>query len=704
MYSIYKRLSFIVLSFVILFSLGFATTANAMTAAEEYQAAIVRATAIIVELQRQILEWIQAHPTQTCESGTVTLSRNLYLNNPQLTGADVRGLQKFLISIGYTIPSSEICNFGIYTRDAVKKYQEDRHISPAEGYVGPITLAALRAEVNGVGVGASATISSPERNDSYTLGEDDLNIRWSSGFPVKKIELVKDSGSKHTLFDESSDDAITNGRFDYTLPDNSSSISEGTYTIKLTFNSGDTLESDEFEISESGSSNHRNVDPYEIDSIDGNDSHYTAGDTILFKVDAIEDNGASASSAKGFNLKARLYDADRGIDHTIQSAYGSYSSSSGLWTVYLKAPSDDSVTYEVDVELYCDDNGSDCDDKYGMNDEVHDSFQFDVEADSSANPSIGIVAPATSAHVVRGTTYNIRWDNNDFGSTNGRVDIELINGTTGEDIGPLVQDLLNTGSYAWVIPATRGLGQFKIRVSAADDDSVTDTSGLFSVVDATTPAITSLSRNSAPVGSDVVINIQGFDSRNYNTVIFNGKTITARSSADGKMLSFVVPQTPPGLVHVSVAYPSLYSALPAVPFTVTSAIVPSINLTAPTSGQFARGSTHNITWTETGISNIDIYLISDGSIVRSYKLNDTPVAASSRTFAWTVSTAYPLATNYKIKLVDTDGSPSDMSTDDQVISIVRPAAVAPESENTLSLASIEEALNRIIEAVRELAK
>ena len=77
----------------------------------------------------------------------VTLSRNLYKG---ITGEDVRTLQKFLNTHGYVIASTgagssgnESTYFGQATLSAVIRFQKDHNITPALGYVGPLTRASL---------------------------------------------------------------------------------------------------------------------------------------------------------------------------------------------------------------------------------------------------------------------------------------------------------------------------------------------------------------------------------------------------------------------------------------------------------------------------------------------------------------------------------------------------------------------------------
>ena len=67
-------------------------------------------------------------------------------------GSEVKALQQFLNAHGYTVAAtgpgssgSETTMFGSLTRAAVIKYQKAKGITPAVGYFGPKTRAAVNA-------------------------------------------------------------------------------------------------------------------------------------------------------------------------------------------------------------------------------------------------------------------------------------------------------------------------------------------------------------------------------------------------------------------------------------------------------------------------------------------------------------------------------------------------------------------------------
>ncbi len=72
---------------------------------------------------------------------SVTLARDLTVGS---IGADIQALEMFLAGRGFlTVPGNGI--FTVYTRDAVARFQAANGISPASGYVGPLTRMYVNA-------------------------------------------------------------------------------------------------------------------------------------------------------------------------------------------------------------------------------------------------------------------------------------------------------------------------------------------------------------------------------------------------------------------------------------------------------------------------------------------------------------------------------------------------------------------------------
>lgn len=100
-----------------------------------------------VESARAVAPATTPIPTTPSSTGSVVLTRNL---SKGMTGEDVRDLQKMLNTKGFTVATSgsgsagnETTYFGPATQAAVIRFQTARSITPAVGFVGPLTRAAL---------------------------------------------------------------------------------------------------------------------------------------------------------------------------------------------------------------------------------------------------------------------------------------------------------------------------------------------------------------------------------------------------------------------------------------------------------------------------------------------------------------------------------------------------------------------------------
>ncbi|MFH1162084.1 MAG: peptidoglycan-binding domain-containing protein [Candidatus Jorgensenbacteria bacterium] len=125
-------------------SLSGAAPAFAQTSAADLQAQITQLLALIQTLQAQLTAQ-GASPV----ASSYTFTRSLTVGS---VGADVKALQQWLNASGYTVSvsgagsvGSETTTFGPKTKAALAKYQAAKGISPAVGYFGPITRAAVAA-------------------------------------------------------------------------------------------------------------------------------------------------------------------------------------------------------------------------------------------------------------------------------------------------------------------------------------------------------------------------------------------------------------------------------------------------------------------------------------------------------------------------------------------------------------------------------
>jgi hypothetical protein len=88
-------------------------------------------------------------------AGAASFSTNLTVGS---TGADVSALQAWLVSKGFLVMPTGVSYgyFGSLTKKAVAAYQAAKGITPAVGYFGPITRAAVNAEAGSTTGGTSS--------------------------------------------------------------------------------------------------------------------------------------------------------------------------------------------------------------------------------------------------------------------------------------------------------------------------------------------------------------------------------------------------------------------------------------------------------------------------------------------------------------------------------------------------------------------
>lgn len=115
------------------------------------------------------------------------LDRNLAVGS---TGADVVALHSFLESKGLLTMAPGVAKgyFGASTKAAVAKYQVSKGITPADGYVSPITRASMMADCGSNTIVSPATEIRPIVTSAVTLSADsyaDMQSGESRNFTVK---------------------------------------------------------------------------------------------------------------------------------------------------------------------------------------------------------------------------------------------------------------------------------------------------------------------------------------------------------------------------------------------------------------------------------------------------------------------------------------------------------------------------------------
>ena len=124
-------------------------------------------------------------PSQTNLSSSPVPSSHVYIRNLEVgaIGDDVRALQTFLITQGFSIPAGATGYFGGQTQSALASYQAMRGITPAVGYFGPVTRARINSELAG-----SSTVTTSQAQVPVPTNQQPVNPLSQTG-SVRDLEF-----------------------------------------------------------------------------------------------------------------------------------------------------------------------------------------------------------------------------------------------------------------------------------------------------------------------------------------------------------------------------------------------------------------------------------------------------------------------------------------------------------------------------------
>ena len=113
---------------------------------------------------------------------------------------------------------------------------------------------------------------------------------------------------------------------------------------------------------------------------------------------------------------------------------------------------------------------------------------------------------------------------------------------------------------------------------------------------------------------------------------------------------------------------------------ITVAAANSISVTSPNGGEnWCAGSTHNITWTSSGMTNVNISLSTDGGNTFTTSLA-TNVQAATGSWTWNIPTGQAVSTTYRVKVSDaSDANTSDASNANFSVSPATSISSQPQS-------------------------
>lgn len=335
-------------------------------------------------------------------------------------------------------------------------------------------------------------VLSPNGGETFTLGKDSISMEWTPAFPgVSTIMLIPKStqGQKVQLYGPkgSGDPTNISGAFVYKLPNDLGTVTPGEYYISLIPADGSLeVHSNSFTIASPVTTIPPVNGKYSIAGINGQQGTYAPGANIIFTVKGVEYDGSPASEQNGFNIQAHLYNAIVGMNPSFQAVNGTYDPLTGLWTVKLTAPTDKTITYEVNVGLYCGNIGlgSVCAQRYGTNANQNAKFQFLVSDGVVQVSTITVTSPNGGEVWKAGETKTFTWSTKNY-PTSSPVDVRLLSRSgDGSTAYPftfgVVQDfgtMYGTGMTWSSIPSTLLGDNYFLEVGCVASDSYTFPNG-----------------------------------------------------------------------------------------------------------------------------------------------------------------------------------------------------------------------------------
>lgn len=152
---------------------------------------IAKVAAVVAGLGLVAMTFVAAAPAKAATA----FNTNLTIGS---RGTDVTALQTWLISEGYQIPAGATGYFGGQTKAALAAYQTNKSISPAVGYFGPLTRAAVNSQGGSTGStgGSTGGLKGAGRlTDVNAAGDIESDIdEGDSGVKVAGVEAMAKDG------------------------------------------------------------------------------------------------------------------------------------------------------------------------------------------------------------------------------------------------------------------------------------------------------------------------------------------------------------------------------------------------------------------------------------------------------------------------------------------------------------------------------
>jgi|GEM_PF-877336 len=255
-----------------------------------------------------------------------------------------------------------------------------------------------------------------------------------------------------------------------------------------------------------------------------------------------------------------------------------------------------------------------------------------------------------------GSSHDITWTQNNV--SNIKIEFTTNNGSSWIQV--VASTPATTGSHSWTIPNT--VSTFcKIRVTDVNNNSISDQSNAVFTISAPAPSVAISSPNGGEnwiIGSshNITWTQTGITNVKLEYTADNGTNwyqITASTSASTGSYSWTIPNAVSTQCRVRITDVSNSSISSQSNSFFSISQNSSVTVTSPNGGEnWVVGSSHNITWTSSNVSNVRLeFTTNNGNIWSSIT---TSTSATTGSYAWTIPNA--VSSNCKIRVTNTENT------------------------------------------------
>ena len=517
-----------------------------------------------------------------------------------------------------TILESTPANSYTWTVPSDQTIGDDYRIEVEE--IGGSFLTDMSNNFFSIGAPYLITVTSPDGGESWLRGSTH-NITWTANFTgFVNIRLYKNGSYNSNIV---SNTPCDDGSYSWTIPDSLTLDDDYKVLIEASFNTT---------LYDYSNANFTITGPPFITVINPNGGQLYDWDDQV---------GISWNDNIAENVKIELYKGGT-LNQTIVSS----TPSDGYfgWDI----PDDISGGNDYKVKITSINTGS-------LYDYSDNNFTINAK-------TITVTSPNGGETWIAGETHHITWSDN----IPENVKIELYKGGTLNQT--IVSSTPSDGFYNWHIPDdfAGGGNDYKIKITSVNTGSVYDFSDNNFTINPKTITVTSPNGGETwNAGEDYQITwsanfseyvrIQLFKNGTYNSTIDD-----YTPSSDGTYLWTIPSSQTPGIDYKI----KIVNCQQSTIFDYSDnrfAIYKNLEVTSPNGGEnWAKGSTHNITWTGAPwSSNVKIELYDDKGGLVSMIAGNYP---NNGSFAWTISSSLTSA-EYKIKITTLDGTIEDDLSD-----------------------------------------